>query len=117
VFGFQVVSFLNGSLIDSSTEFTLFGFSFSGTDDNVKGVDFVDVELVLLNFLVIGFFVDNDVVAINKVFLKLMAQNSLNWIAAETFSSGEDQRGDFIIFLFLDANFLKLLAVRCKRLR
>lgn len=68
----QVVLGIELTLEDGCAEFALLGLAFSGGDVNVKGNNIAGGELELLNALIRGLFVNDDIVAVDEVLLEFV---------------------------------------------
>lgn len=93
----QVVDFIQSSLEDSSPLVTGFGLSFSTGQHDIEHVDFVYVELEGVNFLVEGFFVQDDSVSVDQVFFDFMRKDSFNRVETVLFTDLLDQLGDLSV--------------------
>lgn len=99
VLGLKSVGLFDGSLVDGGSQFTSFGLSLSGADDNVEGEHVVDVELVLISLLVEGLLVDDDVIPVNQKLLQVVRQNTLHWVAFIAFDGLSDKAGNVVVFI------------------
>lgn len=59
----------------------LLWLSFTTGNDDVQSVDFVDLEFVILDSLVKGGLVDDAVVAVKKMLLEFVGEDTFNWVA------------------------------------
>ena len=82
------------SLEDGGAELTLLGLAFAGGDENVEVDNITGSELELLNTLGGSLLVDNAVVAINKVSLQLVRENTLDGLALELRADGSNGLGN-----------------------
>ena len=82
----QVVLSIELTLVDCCAEFALLGLAFSCGDVNVKTDNIARGEFELLNTLVRSLFVDDDIVAVDKVLLELVREDSLNGVDTELFA-------------------------------
>jgi len=95
----KTVSLFNGSLVNGSSKFTLSWFTLASSDDDIKSINFIYVEFVVLNLLIKGFLIDDDIISINQMFLEFMTEYSLNWVTFVSFSDSLGNRSDLIILL------------------
>jgi len=82
---FEGIVPLEGTFIDCATQIALFGLAFTSRHDDIKSINFIDLEFMIVDLLIEGFLVDNSLVAVNQMFLQLVRQNTL-------------QGGDFVGF-------------------
>lgn len=70
LFDFKGIGSVHSSLIDSASQIrVLFGLAFTTGDEDVKGEDIIDSELLRVDMLIEGLFVEDHFVAINQMFL------------------------------------------------
>lgn len=68
LFDFEVVRTVKGSLVDRASEIGLFRLSFSGRQENIEGNHIVDSEFLGVYSLFKSLFVEDDLVAVDKMF-------------------------------------------------
>ena len=79
----QVVLGIELTLVDGSTELALLGLTFTGRHIDVEADDIAGGELELLNALLRGLLVDDDIVAVNEVLLELVRKDTFDGVNAE----------------------------------
>lgn len=99
VLGLKSIGLFNSSLVDGCSQFAGFWFSLASADNDVEGENVVDVEFVLIGLLVEGLLVDDDVVAVNKELLKVVREDSFNWVAFKAFDGFSDKSGNVVVFI------------------
>jgi hypothetical protein len=70
------------------------GLAFTGGDDDIEAVYFVDLQFVLVDLLIEGGFVDDDVVSVNKVLLDFVGEDTFDWVAGEALGNLSGQGSD-----------------------
>lgn len=68
----------------------LFGFSFSTADVDFQSENVIDLEFLIIDFLIKSFSVDDNFVSINKMFLEIVRKNSFQWTDFVTFTNSSD---------------------------
>lgn len=75
----KVVGSVECSLVDSASQITLLRLSLSTADEDIKSEDIVNCKLLSIDSLLEGLFVDDNLVAVNKMLLELMGKDALKW--------------------------------------
>lgn len=74
---FQVIGPIKSSFVNSAAKISFFGFSLPTADEHVQREHIINCEFLRIHPLLEGFLVDDDLVAINQVFFKLVREDSL----------------------------------------
>ena len=75
----------------------LFGFSFSTADVDFQSENVIDLEFLIVDFLIKSFSVDDNFVSINKMFLEIVRKNSFQWTDFVTFTNSSDGVSDLVV--------------------
>lgn len=76
LFDFQVVGPVHGSFVDGASGVQFFGFAFPARNEDVECDHVVDGEFLGVDSLLEGFFVEDDLVAINEVLLEFVGKDA-----------------------------------------
>lgn len=90
----QVVNLLKLTLVHSAASIVLLGLALARGDKNIKANDIAGAELPLSNILGARHAVDNDIVAINKVALDFVGEDTLDGVALELLGNLLDHLAD-----------------------
>ena len=73
---FQVIRSVKSSLVDGASKISFFGLSFSWANENVQSENIIDCKLLRIHSLLEGFFVDDNLVSVDQMFLELMREDT-----------------------------------------
>lgn len=59
----------------------LLGFAFTSGNEDIEGVDFIELELVFINLLVESGLVDDGVVTVDQVLLEFVGKDTFKGVA------------------------------------
>ena len=76
----EVISAIKGTLVDGASSVHLLGLALSTRDEHVQGEHVVDSELLRLDSLLEGLFVEDDLVAVDEVLLELMGEHTFEGV-------------------------------------
>jgi hypothetical protein len=93
----EVVGPVEGSLEDGASQLALLGLALSAAHEDIKGEDVVNSELLLIDLLLKGLLVDDDLVAVNQVLLELVGKYALERSNLVGIADLLDDLGDFIV--------------------
>ena len=74
---FEIVHPFESSFIDSGPELWLPRLSFSATEDDIKNIDFILLELESINFMIESFLIDDTLISVYEMFFDLVRQDAL----------------------------------------
>lgn len=93
----QHVVSVDVSLEHGGSQFRFFGFSFTGTDENVQHEHIVDLEFVVFHLLVKGFFVDDGSITIEEELLHVVRQHTFHGVHLVSIGTFLNNIGNLII--------------------
>lgn len=97
LFDLEVVSSVERSFVNVGSEFGLFGFSFSTADVNFQSENVIDLEFLIVDFLIEGFSVDDDLISVDEMLLEIVRKNSFQWIDFVTVTNFLDGVSDLVV--------------------
>ena len=97
VLRFKGILYVHLSLVDHSSCFNFFTHTFTGGSENLKTDDITWSEFPVFNSLFWSFFIDNDLVSVNQMFLGFMGKNTLNWFNSISFTNFSNVFGNILI--------------------
>lgn len=77
---FEVIGPIKSSFVDGGAKISFFGFSLPTADEHVQREHIIDSKFLGIDPLLEGFLVDDDLVAIDQMFLKLVREDSLKGV-------------------------------------
>lgn len=95
--GFKGILYVHFSFEDHGSGFSFFSHAFSGGTENIKRNNITCSEFPVFNSLFWSFFIDNNLVSINQMFLGFMGENTLNCAGSFKFLKGLGNIGGNIL--------------------
>jgi len=97
VLGLELVGGFHFSLEDGGSHVNLLHHTFTRGDEDVETEDVSSGELVVLNSLLWGLFVNNDFVSVVEMLLHLMGKDTLNWVDLESLTDFSDFGSNILV--------------------